>query len=159
MALKKFANFHRALTVSTHRDSKLLLLVLPVSAARWRDRIKVGVAHHTGKARRAVAGEHDVVGFFHHLSCDENRILHALQSGNRTDLRVRRHHHAGIEFHKAVKIQHRTGAGVEDRIVLENNRRGCGGVKRAAASLKNFATCCDRRRGAAYRVFIRDSAI
>ena len=78
MTLEKVANLHRAPSVRADCHFKLRLFVLPIGTTLRRDRIVIGVTHHARESRCTVTGEHDVIGFSHHLPRDENRIFYAL---------------------------------------------------------------------------------
>ena len=153
--MEKVANFHRTLSVSSDRDIQFGLFVLPIGIASGGDGVVIGVTHHPRESRGTIARQHHVVGLFHYLARNENRVLHALQSRNRTDLRCIGQHHTGIKFHKSIEIQHRTGARVKDRIIFKHDCGGDRSVERTAACFQNFAACGDRCRRAVYSVSIR----
>ena len=155
MTHEKFANLHCAPAIGTDNYVELGLFIQPVCAPCRCNRIVIDMAHRACEARRPLTGEHDMIGFLHHLPRNDNRVFHALQSRNRADPRGVRDHHARIEFHEAVEIQYRAGSGVEDRIVFEHQRCGDGGIERTATAFKNPATRRDGRRGAANGVVIR----
>ena len=87
MTHQEIANLHRPFSIAANRHGELGFLLHPIGVACRCDRIVIGMAHHPREPGRAVTGEHDVICLFHYLPRHENRVLHALQSGNRTDLR------------------------------------------------------------------------
>ncbi len=154
MAAQKFADLHRTCAASADADFQRFLFLLPVRTPRGGNRVVIGVAHHPRKALCALAGQHHVVGHFHHLARDQDRVLHPLQRGDRADLVFVGQHHAGIELDKAVEIQHRTGAGVEDRIVFQHHRGRAGRIERGAAGFEDLSSRGHGRGGAGDGVIV-----
>ncbi len=129
-------------------------LLLPVGAARRRDRIVVVKSHHAREAQRPFPREHHVVGLLHHLARDEDGVLHALQRRHRARAGFAAFHHRGVELAEAVEVQHGAGARVEDRVVLEAHHRRAHGVEGGAARPQHRAAFLHRRLHAHDGVFV-----
>jgi hypothetical protein len=88
-------------------------------------------ARERGRAR---AGQQYVRGRLHHLARDEHRVPHPRDRRDTARPQILARHHRSIHLHRAVEVQHRAGARVEERIVLEADNRGADRVERRAAA-------------------------
>jgi len=108
-------------------------------AALHRHRVVVAEALAARERERAGPGEQDVRGLFHHLARDEDGILHAPDRRDPAAAQPLADHHRGVHLRFAVAGERGPGAGVEERIVLEDDHGRADGVERRAAAGKDLA--------------------
>src|SRR6185436_5165587 len=86
------------------------------------------------------------------LARNQHGVAHALQRGDRTRAMRGALHHRGVELAEAVEVEHRTGAGVEDRVVLEDDDGRAHRIEGGAARGEHRAARFDRDAHALERV-------
>lgn len=99
--------------------------------------IAKGNALFLGVALGALGNEHHVVAMFEDLAGEQNRILDPLETGSGTGAERGAVHDHGVAFHATVEIEMRAVAGIENRVVFEDNDGGFYGVERGTALGKN----------------------
>jgi hypothetical protein len=108
-----------------------------------------------GESFSASGDQHHVLAFFEDEPRETNRIAHAFDGSDRTGLESRAIHDDSVELDAAFEVQVRTDAGVERRIVFEDDDGRFHSFHRRAAARKNLPAGLERTAHARAAIFDR----
>ena len=103
-----------------------------------------------GEMFGAFGDEHHVRAFFEDRAGGLNGIFHAAQTGDGAGAKRGGVHDDGVAFDVAVEGEMGTEAGVEDRVVFEDDNGGFDGVERVAAAFEYIPTGLESAEAAGF---------